>query len=279
MNDPAPDHALPHRLFSDHDMTTQHRLLRILKTSFLTVTALAVGGATLMLADPRARITAITSPNVGAWAPSAGQEQAASPVQSAVEAQTASPIEAQSPVNQQPAAAAPQPAAENQVEQKQVEQKQAEPKQVEPKQADTAGDRDALFRQFQAWAQQHEGKPDQQPASNSASPARTARDPAEQSSPAQPPVAAQSGPAQTESQSPAQGARAPVRSAQKRQPAREPNGAHAEVDPGQKARAQAPHPRNVPARPQPVQETRVQEAPPQPAPAPTFMQQLFGVHN
>ena len=258
MNDPAPDHALPRHPSSDNNMTTQHRLLRILKTSFLTVTALAVGGATLMLADPRARITAITSPNVDAWTPSAGQEQAASPVQSAVEAQTASPIEAGKPAGQQPTAAALEPAEQNQ-----VEPKQAEPKQDEPKQADSAADRDALFRQFQAWAQQHDGKPDQ-----------------EQSAPAQPSTeTTQSAPAPADPKGPAQGAHAPVRAAQKRQPVREPGGARAEVDAAQRPHMQAQHPRNVPAHPQPVQEIRAQEAPPQPAPAPTFMQQLFGLHN
>ena len=58
-DDPAAEPALPHPLFNAIDKITQHRLVRILKTGLLTLTGLVVGCATLLLADPRARIAAI----------------------------------------------------------------------------------------------------------------------------------------------------------------------------------------------------------------------------
>jgi hypothetical protein len=263
-DDPAPEHTLPHLLSNDTVNSMQFRLLRILKTGLLSLTALAVGGATLLLADPKVRITAITASHVDL--PASSPDQAgAPPAQSIVEAQTASSAETEVPSDQPPTAAAPE---------------LIEPKPAEPKPADAAADRDALFRQFQAWAQQQNSKPDQQPNSGPEAPAQTTRDRSEQSTLARPPAeTTPSAPAQTEAESPLQGSHAPTRTAQKRRVVREPANTRAEADPAQRAHALVLHPRSGPARPQPVQETRAQETPVQSPPAPSLMQQLFGVHN
>ncbi len=261
MND-DPEPALPRLLCNEADNTKLHRLSRILKTGLLTLMALAVGGATLLLADPRARIAAITAPHVDVPAPSSDHDQAAPPAQSAVETQTALSAETAAPSNPQPAAVAPEPAA---------------PEPAAPKQADAGADHDALFRQFEAWARQQDGTPNQQQGSEPANPAPTTRDLSEQSTPPRA-GAAPSIPAQAETETATQGSHTAVRAAQKRRAVRELRTARAEAEAAQRARGQALHARDVPARPQAAEETPAPSAPVQSAPTPSLMQ-LLGLQH
>jgi len=258
-DDSAPDHSLPLFLSNDVEEAEQRGSSRLLRMGLLGLTALADGGAALLLGGPVSRITASLI-GTSAPAPSPNNDAPASPAQPIIEAQAAPPTEAtaptqaEAPSNPPPAAAAPEPA--------------------EPKQADAAVDRDALFRQFQAWAQQHDGKPDQQQTSgqeNEAPPTRGVS-----AHPASPRRAAETTrpvPTRAEPKAVAPAAQAPVRAAQKQRPARELRNARAEVDSERRAKATAAQTYWTPQ-----EEARAPEAPAQSTDTP-LLQRLFGGHN
>jgi hypothetical protein len=257
-DDSAPDHSLPLFLSSDVEETEQRGSSRILKSGLLGLTALVVGGATLLLGGPVSRITAVTASfiSASALAPSPNNDAPASPAQPIIEAQAAPPTEAApqteaaAPSNQQPAVAAPEPA--------------------EPKQADAVVDREALFRQFQAWAQQHDSKPQQQDSEQKTA-TQTTRErstPPQQAAETTRPI-----PTRAEPKAAAPVVRAPVRAAQKQRPARELRNARAEVESERRAKAAAAQPYWTPA-----EEAR---APDTPAPSTDtpWLLRVFGGHN
>jgi len=258
-DDSAPDHSLPLFLSSDVEETEQRGSSRILRAGLLGLTALAVGGATLLLGGPVSRITAVTASFIGtsAPAPSPNNDAPASPAQPIIEAQAAPPTEAASPQTEAKTPSDPQPPA-------------AAPEAAEPKQADAAVDREALFRQFQAWAKEHDSKPQQQ-ESEQKSTTQTTRErsaPPQQAAETTRPV-----PTRAEPKAAAPAAQAPVRAAQKQRPARELRNARAEVEAAQRAKAARPY-----WTPPAPEEARAPDAPVQPPETP-LLQRLFGAHN
>jgi hypothetical protein len=254
-DDSAPDQSLPLFLSNDADGAEQRGSSRILWAGFLTLAALAVGGATLLLGDPGSRITALTASLTGASAPATDHAEATPPAQSTVEAQATAPAETEAPRDQQPAAAAPEPA--------------------EPKQADAAVDRDALFRQFQAWAQQQNGKPDRQQDSRQETQVPATRDVSIQPAPPQPAAeTTQAVPTRVEPKAPAPVAQAPVRAVQKQRPVRELRNARAEIESERRAKAKAA----AQTYWTPTEEPRAPDTPAQ-SPETPWLLRLFGGHN
>ena len=250
-DDPAPDHSLPLFLSNDAEQVEQRGSSRILWTGFLVLTALAVGGAALLLGAPGSRIAAFTASLTGASAPAADRDEATAPAQPIVEAQATPPTVTEAPSDQQTAAAVPEPA--------------------EPKQADAAVDRDALFRQFQAWAKQQGSKPDRQQSSGQDNEAPATRDVAGQPAPPQP-AAETTVPTRVGPKAPAPVAQA--RAAQKQRPARELRNARAELEAAQRAKAKAARTYWTP----PPEEAHAPDTAAQPAETP-LLQRLFGQHN
>jgi hypothetical protein len=251
-DDPAPDQSLPLFLSSDTEETGQRGSSRIFWTGFLILIAWAVGGATLLLGDPGSRIAAFTASFSGA--PATGHDEAAPPAQPVVAAQVTPPAETQPPGDQQPAAAAAEPA--------------------EPKQADVTIDRDALFRQFQAWAQQQGSKPDQQQDPRQESQMQTTRELSAQPAPPQPAaVTTRSVATRVEPKPPAPAVQAPVRAAQKQRPARELRNARAEMEAARRAKEKAGQTYWTP-----TEEPRAPDTPAQNPDTPWLLR-LFGGHN
>lgn len=256
MNDDSPDHSLPLFLSSDTEEIKQRGSPPLLRAGLLVLTALAVGGATLLLGGPGSLITAITASFVGASAPAPNNDAPVSPAQPIVEAQAAPPTVTEAPSDQQPTAAVPEPA--------------------EPKQADAVVDRDALFRQFEAWAQQQGSKPDQQQNSGQEHEAPVTRNVSAQPAPPQPTAeTTRSIPTRVEPKAAAPAAQAPVRAAQKQRPVRELRNARAEVEAAQRAKAKAARTYWTPP---PPEEARAPDAPAQTTETP-LLQRLFGGHN
>ncbi|WP_407157758.1 hypothetical protein [Bradyrhizobium sp. STM 3557] len=256
-DDSAPDHSLPLFLSSDVEKTEQRGSSRILKSGLLGLTALAVGGATLLLGGPTSHVTAITASFVGtpAPAPVPSIDAPASPTRPIVEAQAALPTEAAPqteaavPNDPQSAAVAPEPA--------------------EPKQSDAGVDREALFRQFQAWAQQHDSR---QQESEPKTTAQTTREPP---APPQPTTTtSRSVSPRVEPKAAAPAAQAPVRAAQKQRPARELRNARAEVESERRAKATTAQPYWSP-----TEETRAADTPAQSTDTPWLLRLFGGQHN
>lgn len=248
-DDSAQDHPLPLFLSNDTEDVELRGSSRILWTGFLFVMALAVGGATLLLGGPGSHITALTASVDGASTPAVTDNgQATPPPQSAVEAQQPSPAETEAASNQQPAVASPELAGQ--------------------KQADATANSETLFRQFQAWAQQQDGKPDQQPDS-----AQESRAPAtsEVSAPAEPAAeTTQAVPTRAEPKAPASAGQAPLRAAQKRS-VRELRNARAEIESARRAKTKSQQTYGT----QPPEETRAPETPAQTTETPWLLR-LFG---
>jgi hypothetical protein len=213
--------------------------LWILRKGLLTLVALVIGWAVLLLADPAPRLKAVMASLVGTPAAPAADAIAAAPrAQSTADAQASLP-------------------AENEVQNVQPDAPDQPQAQGTERPAE---DRSVLIRQFQSWANQQDSKPE---APSEAAPAAKA------------PVAAARSAAPARALDSDPGA---ARAAQKPRPAREPRNARAEIEAARRAQAKAAHAPSAPARPQAVEDPRPPEEPAQAAQPPSLLQ-MFGLHN
>lgn len=268
MNDePASDPQLPLFLAEDFDDIKQQAPSRIFKLGVLAMAAAVIAGAIVIWGEPVARLAAVTGTLVGASAQAPDTDQAAPPAPSSDQAQATPPAGGDGTKAQ--AAAAPVAA--------------------DPPQAEGSA---ALFKQFQAWAQQQDGRPDSQPQESTPQPS-----PSQPSAPQpSPPQALQSPPQVTQEDAaaepvapvqpvdklqaaPPSAAPAPVRAAaapKPRQPVRELRNARAEMEAARRAQAKVAH--ATPTRSPPAEDGRGQDAPAQTTQSPSLLQ-IFGLHN
>jgi hypothetical protein len=218
-DDAASDDSLPLFLSDDADKAEQRRSFPIRKMGLVILAALAVEAAAVALGPPVARLVAVSASLVDASAPD--KDQAGQPAQAAVDAQASSPSESD--------AAADQPTTAT------AEAATAEPAATAVQQpAKDKAASDALFSQFQAWAQKQNSMPDPQQEQAQESPVQAVEDPpAQPALPKQSVESTQSAPARVRPTA----SGAPVRTAQKRAPAHELRNARAEMEAARKSQA------------------------------------------
>jgi hypothetical protein len=258
MNDePASDPQLPLFLAEDFDDIKQQAPSRIFKLGVLAMAAAVIAGAIVIWGEPVARLAAVTGTLVGASAQAPDTDQATPPAPSSDQAQATPPAGGDGTKAQ--AAAAPVAA--------------------DPPQAEGSA---ALFKQFQAWAQQQDGRPDSQPQESTPqpSPSQALQSPpqvTQQDAAAEPVAPAQ--PVDKLQAAPPSAAPAPVRAAaapKPRQPVRELRNARAEMEAARRAQAKVAH--ATPTRSPPADDGRGQDAPAQTTQSPSLLQ-IFGLHN
>lgn len=250
-DDAASEPAMPLFLSNDADEAKQNRSSRMRSGGMLALAVVAVVAAVVLTlgysAAPRANVPA-SSADVSEQQPD--RDRAVAP-EAAVDAQLSSPAE--SDVSTSQSAASAEPAATAAVD-------------PQPEAKDKAAS-DALFMQFQAWAERQNSKPGPQ------------QDPAQEGR-AQP---AQDSPAPAVSNEAAEFARSvprsepaappPVRSAQKHRSTRELRTARAEEESARRAKERAAR-----AYWTPSEEPRVPDPPVQSTETPWLLR-LFGGHN
>jgi hypothetical protein len=260
MNDDAPEQSLPIFLSNDGDEAAQQGSSRMRIAGVVILATLAIGGAVLA-SGHRPTLAAVSSLFVGASAPEPGTDRAAPPLQSSADAQAAPPAAGEAPPDQ-PTTATAEPAAADPSSTPPADQQQIEAK-------DKAAS-DALFVQFQAWAQKQNGAPE--PQQDQAQQDRSQQSPAPvpQDAPAltrQSAESTQSDPARVD-----QAAAAPVRAAQKRRAVHELRNARAELEAARKMQAKLPHPHGAPTRA--MEDANTQEAPAPTSQTPSLLQIL-----
>jgi hypothetical protein len=258
MNDDAPDHSLPLFLSIDGDEAAQGTS-RIRIAGLVILAAVTMGGAVLAFGAPVARLAGVSS--LFAGASPLDKDPAASPPQSNAVAQNESPAE--SDPTDRPTIATAEPATVDPTPEEPADQQQAEGKNKAAS--------DALFVQFQAWAEKQNGGPEPQPDQGQQdqrleSPAQVTQD--APALPRQSAEAAQSGPARIK---PA--AAAPARDGQKRGAVRELQSARAEMQAARKTQAKLPHAHGAPTRA--MEDVITQEAPAPTSQTPSLLQ-IFG---
>jgi hypothetical protein len=271
MNDDAPDHSLPIFLSGDGDEAATQRSSHTRIAGLAIAAALTISAAVLALAHPVARLAAVSSLFVGASAPEPDQDRAAPPSVVESEVPTDQSTTAVATTAATTTAAAAEPAAVDPAPQAPADQQQAETKDRAQDRAKDRAASDALFVQFQAWAQKQNSGPEPQQDQahqdqDQASPAQVTQD-----APAVPKPSAEStqgGPTRIE---PA--AAAPVRAAQKRRAVREPQNARAEMEAARRTQAKLSHPHGAPTRA--VEDVNTQETPAPPSQPPSLLQ-IFG---
>jgi hypothetical protein len=252
MTDDAPEHSLPIFLSSDGEEAAQQGSSRVRIAGGVILSALAIGGAVLALGHP-APLAAVSSLFVGASAPEADKDRAVLPLQSNADVRAASPDQSELPTDQ-PTTATAQPAA-------------PADEQQQPDASDKAAS-NALFAQFQAWAEKQNGEPEpQQNSAQESEPQVTQDAPAQRAPPRQSAESAQSGPAWA-----APAAAAPVRAAQKRRAVHELRNARAELEAARKTQAKLSHPHGAPTRA--MEDANTQEAPAPTTQTPSLLQML-----
>ena len=260
MNDDAPEHSLPIFLSNDGDEAAQQGSSRMRIAGVVILATLALGGAVLALGH-RATLAAVSSLFVGASAPEPNTDRAAPPLQSSADAQAAPPAAGEAPPDQ-PTTATAEPATADPSSTAPADQQQTEAR-------DKAAS-DALFAQFQAWAQKQNGAPE--PQQDQAQQDRSQQSAAQvlQDAPALPRQSVestQSDPARVD-----QAAAAPVRAAQKRRAVHELRNARAELEAARKMQAKLPHPHGAPTRA--MEDANTQEAPAPTSQTPSLLQIL-----
>jgi hypothetical protein len=238
-DDSAPDDSLPLFLSDDADQAGRQKSSRIRNAGLVILAVWAVGAAVLALGHPVARLAAVSASLVDVSAPD--KNQAAQPARAAVDAQASPPSRSEAPTDQ-PTKASVEPAA--------VESATPAPADQPPADAKDKAASDALFMQFQAWAQKQNGKPETQQDQAQENQAQVTPEPsAEAKPPAEPEQSAettQSAPARSISartgpDAPAPAVQAPARSVQKQRPARELRNARAEMESARRAKAARPY--------------------------------------
>ena len=240
-----PDHPLP--LFLANEPEQQgigkawHRAVvpsRVLKASILVATATAIGIAILSVGNPVTLFADVTASLVDKSALQPGTDQSTPEIQSAAGAQ-ALPLTAKDAPARDEIAAASESAGQSQTE-------NSEPSS------------EALFRQFQAWA-------DEKDAQAQIGPVQSGQD-----APAQ---VAENAPAQVE-----ENARAVLRPMQKHRHVRAVQSARAELRPVQNPRKKIRREQNARVQVPPAQGARAQDQFVQDAQSPSFLQ-TFGWRN
>jgi hypothetical protein len=275
MNDgSAHDHPLPLFLINRTSEAEQQGSSRTLKTAVLIVAALAIGAAVLTSGNPVPRLTAMTASLLDVSTPQPDNRQPAPAVQSTADVQPspATPIDVSTPqetqqVIQQQQATQQEPRQETAQEVRQDVAAASEPAD-QPQTPASGPSTEALFKQFQAWAQDHPQERAQAAAQEPDTPTQPARvTPAESTQPARSTRAAKT--ERDES--------APVRTVKRHRHVRALQNARAEIRSARNAEARTSRARatQVQARPE---DPRAQGAPaqnPQPA-QPSALSQFFG---
>jgi hypothetical protein len=280
MNDgSAHDHPLPLFLVNRTSEAEQQGSSRTLKTAMLIVTALAIGTAVLAMGNPVSRLTAMTASLLDASTPpQPDNRQPAPAVQSTADVQSSpatatdvsTPQETQQVIQQQQVTLQePRQEIRQEIGQEVRQDVAAASEPADQPQTPASGpSTEALFKQFQAWAQDHPQEHAQGAAQEPDTPTQAARvTPAESTQPARSTRAAK-----TERDEPA-----PVRAVKRHRHVRALQNARAEIRSARNAEARTSRARatQVQARPE---DPRAQGAPAQntqPA-QPSALSQFFG---
>ena len=257
MNDDASDQSLPIFLSPDGDEAAQHRSSRLRIAGVVILTVAAIAGAGLAFGYP-ARLAAVPTLFVGASEPEPDMDRAVLPVQSDAGALAASHDQSDQPTDHtasaEPATAGPAAAAD-------------EPQQAEAKDKVAS---DALFAQFQAWAEKQNGAPEAQQTPAEDNVRQLTRDAPVQSARRRP--SAES--AQGEAARTTSAAAPPVRTAHKRRAVHELRNARAEMEAARRSQAKLSRLHGAPTRA--MEDVNTQEAP-APASQPPSLLQILGL--
>ena len=254
-DDAASEPAMPLFLSNDAEQARQNRSSRIRNGGLLVLAGAVVVAAVVTLGYSVARRSTVPTSSADVAEQQPDSDRAVPPPEAAVDAQAPPPADSEAPAGQSAATAEPvgaEPAATAAVD-----------PQVEAK--DKAAS-DALFMQFQAWAERQNSKPDLRQDRGQAGQAQDA--------PAQSAVSSQSAESTRDVPPRMEPAAAPpVRAAQKHRSGRELRTARAEEESARRAKERAARAYWTPA-----EEPRAPDPPLQSTDTPWLLR-LFGAHN